>query len=370
MEPFKNLFNPITAEKIAISIKKNYSKFDTRSFLNEIESTLETLELKERVDFLARRIHSHLPVDPNISIPILVNSLKKNETDNIGLSQFSAWPFAHFISIFGLEHFDLSMNALKEITKLFTSEFAVRAFFITNQKKTLKFFKIWVDDENEHVRRLVSEGSRPLLPWGIKLQCFVDDPNITWDLLEKLKNDPSEYVRKSVANHINDHSKNHPDFVIDKLLKWHKTKNKKNELEWVIKQASRTLIKKGYQKAFLLHGVEGFKIKIIDQKIKNKKVKLGENLEVVVKVKNMSNKSTRIIIDHEMHFLKMNKNHKVKIFKGKKILLDANEIISVELKVPLKRTSTRVYYNGRQFWNIKINGIGGRKYPFSLIVEG
>ncbi|MDO9183606.1 MAG: hypothetical protein Q7U04_14425, partial [Bacteriovorax sp.] len=263
-------------------------------------------------------------------------------------------------------HFDLSLNALKEMTKVFTSEFAVRSFFLHNEKKTLKFMKECSLDLDPHVRRWASEGSRPLLPWGQKLQCFVEKPEATWSILETLKNDPSEYVRKSVANHVNDHSKNHPEYVIEKLLIWHHKKNKSNELTWVIKHSRRSLIKKGFQKAFLLHGVEDAQIKVLDEKILTKKVRLGEKLKVNVRLKNLSKKKTLVIIDHELHLLKANGLHSIKVFKGKKINIGEGEVVTLEMLIPLKAVTTRVYYFGEQRWSIKINGISGKPICFEL----
>lgn len=366
MEPFKNLFNPLIAEKIAIAIKRSYPQFDTKSFLRDIGPMLASLELKERVAFLAMRLQSHLPDDPKKSIPILVKALKQNDGDLIGIEQFALWPLTHFISLYGLDDFDLSMNALKEMTKLFTSEFAVRAFFIKDSKNTLRIFRQWLNDDNDHVRRLVSEGSRPLLPWGQKLHCFAENPELTWTLLEKLKNDPSEYVRKSVANHINDHSKQHPEYVLKKLLEWHQAEDKTSELAWVIRHASRSLIKKGYKKAFILHGVEDLKIKVIEQKILNKKIKLGESLNVMVSLENISKKSAQIILDHELHLLKANNKHSVKVFKGKKITLAPNEIVTLQMAIPIRLVTTRVYYGGEQYWSIKINGVSEKPKRFIL----
>ncbi|MDO9182726.1 MAG: hypothetical protein Q7U04_09970 [Bacteriovorax sp.] len=366
MEPFKNLFNSKSSEKIALAILRSYPKFDSKSFLKGIGPMLEPLELKERVNFLTRRLYEFLPTDPKKSIPILLKATKQNEKDTVGISQFTLWPLTHFISIYGLEDFDLSMNALKQMTKLFTSEFAVRAFFERDQALTLKFFKLWLKDENEHVRRLVSEGSRPLLPWGQKLHGFVMDPELTWVFLEKLKNDPSEYVRKSVANHINDHSKNHPEYVIEKLLTWHHSKKKTHELDWVIKHASRTLIKKGYKKAFLLHGVAASNIELLEQKILTKKIILGESLKVKITLKNHSKEPAYIILDHELHLLKSNNKHGLKVFKGKKITLEVAQVMTIEMSIPLKSVTTRVYYSGEQFWNIKINGSTQVALPFIL----
>lgn len=363
MEPFKNLINVEVLNLIGLGIKKHYAKFDQTSFLKGADKELASLELKERVAFIAKKLHDHLPTDPKISIPLLVKSLDS------GIGGFSAWPLTHFVATYGLDHFELSMNALKEMTKIFTSEFAVRPFFIKDEKRTLKFFNEMIKDKNEHVRRWASEGSRPLLPWGQKLHGFVSNPELTWGILEKLKDDPSEYVRKSVANHINDHSKNHPEEVIEKLLVWHKDKKKSPERDWVIRHASRSLIKKGFKKAFLLHGVEAASIKISEHKILTKKVKIGESLKVRVSFQNLSKKSSQFIIDHEIHLLKANNKHLIKVFKGKKMTVPAGVVVKLDLSIAIKPVTTRVYYSGIHHWNIKINGESSKHSSFELIVK-
>lgn len=368
MEPFKNLFNKEVVARIGRALKKQWPLFNYASFIKNSERELLPLELKERVAFITARLKSHLPDDPNVSIALLVATLKQVDKNDEGLEHFAVWPLTHYVALYGLEHFDLSLNALLQMTKVFTSEFAVRPFFVKDELRTLKFMKACARHENEHVRRWASEGSRPLLPWGQKLHSFVSNPNASWEILEQLKNDPSEYVRKSVANHLNDHSKNHPDFVIEKLMIWHRQKDKTAQLEWVIKHASRSLIKKGHKKAFLFHGVESAKIKMHHQKILTKKIKLGEVLKVEVTLENLSKKSAKIILDHELHLLKANGSHGIKVFKGKKISLEAGEKSKVEMTIPLKAVSTRVYYSGKQYWNIKINGESAPPLTFDLVV--
>ncbi len=368
MEPFKNWLNPKVAEQIAMAIKRNQKSFDQLTFLKNINKELENLELKERVHFLSEKLHAHLPKNQQKATVLLVGALKRNDQDQVGLSGVALWPLTHYISIYGLEYFDQSMEALKEMTKLFTSEFAVRAFFLQDQKRFLKIIKEWMKDDNEHVRRLVSEGLRPLLPWGVKLEAVARDPMITWGILDALKNDPSEYVRKSVANHINDHTKNHPEFVIEKLMQWHLSEKKTKEVDWVIRHGSRSLIKKGYLKSFVFHGVEGQLIEVGQQKILTKKVNLGESLKVRLVVENKSHKIATVILDHEIYLLKKNKSHTIKIFKGKKIKLAANQSCQLELKIPLKAVTTRVYYPGRHYWNVKINGVNQTRLPFELVM--
>lgn len=368
MEPFKNMINEKVAKQTALALVRNYPTFDQKSFLKNIASELAPLELKDRVIFLATKLNRYLPENLLKSLPLLKGALKQNEKDTIGLYGFSVWPLTEYVSRYGLPEFDLSMNVLKEMTKVFTAEFGVRNFFLHDEKKALKHFFIWSSDKNEHVRRLVSEGSRPLLPWGQKLPGFVKDPLATWELLEILKNDQSEYVRKSVANHINDHSKNHPDLVVKKLLEWRKSSDFDKDLDWVIRHASRTLIKKGHPKAFVLHGVESGKVQVISQKIVTKKVELGNSLQVEVEFKNQSLKKLKIILDHEVHLLRANQKYNIKCFKGKSLELDPGEQKKLSFNIPLKPVTTRTYYGGKHFWNIKINGISEEKLSFTLNV--
>lgn len=366
MEPFKNLINEQVALQTAKAISRNYPDFKQKRFMKGIGEALSVLELKDRVVFLANRLRDFLPVNVKESLKILEGAIKQDDKDLIGLTGFSVWPLTEYVARFGLEDFDLSMSVLKEMTKVFTAEWAVRAFFLYDEKKTVKVFKLWVNDKNEHVRRLVSEGSRPLLPWGQKLHSFVKDPLVTWDLLDQLKNDESLYVRKSVANHVNDHSKNHPDLVVKKLIEWQKLSAEDKNIDWVIRHASRTLIKKGHAKAFILHGIGSGVVKVIKQKILIKQIELGQVLQVEVEFKNMEKKKLKIILDHEIHLLKSNNSYNVKCFKGKNVELAPLEQKKLSFNIPFKPVTTRTYHSGKHFWNIKINGKSEEKLAFIL----
>lgn len=366
MEPFKNLIGPQVAEQTAKAILRADPTFPKSQFLKNIKQELGPLELKARVKVISRRLNECLKHNTKKNLKILTSAVKQDDEDTLGLSGFAAWPVTDYVASYGIEEFEASMEALKVMTKAFTAEFAIRDFFIADQKKTLAYFNEWVEDECEHVRRLVSEGSRPLLPWGQKLHRFVEDPKHTWHLLEKLKNDESLYVRKSVANHLNDHSKNHPDFIIEKLTAWSQHKKISPELEWVIKHATRTLIKKGHAKAFKLHGVDTDLVEVKAQKLLTKKIKLGESLKVEVVLVNNSKKTQKFILDHEVHLLKANNKHNVKCFKGIKLEIKAQEKKTFTLNLPLKAVTTRTYYSGKHFWNSKLNGTSYEKLAFTL----
>lgn len=367
MEPFKNVFNADAAKKIAHALKKAHPAFDQSLFLEKIQPVLEPLELKDRMLELTRRLKMSLPSDPRQSFPVLVRALKKNDKDTDGLSGFLVWPLTQFVADNGLAHFELSMSSLHAMTQVFTAEFAIRNFLIHEETKTLKKMYEWTGDSSAHVRRLASEGSRPLLPWGQKIHAFVQEPEKTWSLLEKLKNDPSVYVQKSVANHINDHSKNHGDWVVKKLKTWHEPKVPKSSVNWIVRHATRTLVKKGHSGALGLHGIKAVELKVLSQKIKKQNLRLGQFLEFELSLKNLTKKPAVVMLDHEILFLKANNKHSPKVFKGTRKTLKANESLKIEGRIPLKKVTTRKHYNGKQLWTPLINGQRLKSLPFKLI---
>lgn len=362
MEPFKNKINDDSVRLISKNIIRHYPEFNETLFCKNINSELSDLELKDRIKFLAKKLHLFLPKDFKLAAKILKKAVGTHST----LSGFNVWPLTEYISTYGEDELDLSLEVLKEMTKVFTSEFAVRVFLIKNPKRTIGIFKQWARDENEHVRRLVSEGARPLLPWGQKITEFVLFPQLTLDLLEMLKNDESMYVRKSVANHLNDHSKNHPDLVLNTLKAWRKSDPKNKNIEWIIRHASRTLVKKAHPKALELHGASSKKIDVLSLKIKNTHIKINECLEISVTIQNKSKTKSLVILDVDLHLLKANKSHNVKCFKGKKVSLNTEEKKLVLLKIPLKKVTTRTYYSGIQYVSCKINGTSTPRKSFKL----
>lgn len=359
MEPFKNLLGHKAAGKIAEALSHAHPQFSKSVFLKHIEKDLAPLELKQRMELLTHRLSLQLGRSPE-NFSYLIKALKTNSQDKLGLSGFLVWPLTHYVSLYGLEHIDESMLALKEMTKVFTAEFAVRPFFLKHEEKMIKIFHEWAMDENEHVRRLVSEGSRPFLPWGQKLPQFAKEPNLTWPLLEKLKNDSSKYVQKSVANHMNDISKNHANWLTKKLKNWPN--------DWVVKHALRTLIKQGHPSALSLIGVSRSRPKIKQIKLVTNKIKLGQKLKLELKIHNPLKKKIKVIVDIEIHFLKKNGQLSPKVFKGKIFELIAGEQKFIQLVLPLKKVTTRKYYAGQQAVQLMINGQREKKILFSLVV--
>jgi 3-methyladenine DNA glycosylase AlkC len=366
MEPFKNLLGVDAAKKIALALTRAYPHFPIDQFLTGLVKELEPLELKARMLALKSRLIPLLPSDPKRSFPLLVDSLQTDEKDNVGLEGFLVWPLTQIVAEQGLSHFELSMKTLHSMTQVFTAEFAIRPFFIHEENKTLKQFSHWCQDPDENVRRLVSEGSRPLLPWGERLPSFVKDPEKTWVLLHELRKDQSNYVQKSVANHINDHTKNHEDWVIKKLKLWKEEVNEHPKLEWIIRHGTRTLIKKGHPKAFQLLGIKKARIKILAAKIKTPNIRLGQKLKCELTLMNQEAKEVECVLDHEISFLKSNGKHNPKVFKGKKVTLEPKQKLVVECLLPIRKVTTRTYFFGKQFWTPLLNGAKGPTLTFQL----
>jgi 3-methyladenine DNA glycosylase AlkC len=349
---FKNWINEQVVKSLSSEIFLFYPKFNAKEFC-KISNELGPLELKARVLLITTQLRVYLPDDYKEALSIIVKVFKNDK-----LQGFSLWPFSEYIGQFGLNDFDDSLKAMYLMTQKFTSEFAVRPFFLKDHKKVLKYFLKWSTDKNEHVRRWTSEGSRPLLPWGMRLPLFVMDPTHTILLLEKLKYDEKIYVRKSVANHLNDIAKNHPQIVVEVLRSWENEcpEKHKDKIHWIKKHALRVLIKKGYAPAMKLMGVSKPKIKLEKFKILKNKVKVNEKLIFDFIVRSTSSEPQKLIIDYKIHFMKANGTHGSKVFKLKTFQLGPKEILAISKSHSLKPITTMKYYNGIHHLGIQING--------------
>lgn len=237
-----------------------YPAFDQDSFRRSALKGLAPLGILERGAHLARVLRGHLPQRFEDAAKLLMSSLTPplKRTDELGLAVFYYLPYVSFIAQFGLDKegndgddpFEISMKAQYEITKRFSAEFSIRPFLIHRPKETLKKLSGWVKDVDPHVRRLCSEGSRPRLPWAVSLPAFIKDPRPTLPILKALKDDPDLYVRRSVANHLGDIAKDHPDIVFDLCAKW--LNDASDERKWLIRHALRHPARKGVKRALTL----------------------------------------------------------------------------------------------------------------------
>lgn len=349
---FKNMINPAVVKKTSDLFKVAYPSFNDKDF-QKISAKLKDLELKARVLAITEGLKIELPANFLASAKIIKKVLKQKV-----LTGFELWPISEYISQFGTDHFDESLELMYQLTQQFTSEFAIRPFLLKDPDRILKKFETWLNDDNVHVRRWISEGTRPLLPWGAKIPSFVAKP-ATIHLLDALKYDEELYIRKSIANHLNDISKHHPELVVETLKTWVSAAPKihKGKIDWIKKHALRTLIKKGHPKALSIMGVpDKTEVQISQVKLNKDEFKLGETLEFEFVLKSTGTKSQKIIVDYGIGFLKSNGSISTKMFKLKTIELAPKEKLLIKKRHSLKAITTATFYSGQHELVLQVNG--------------
>ncbi len=369
MELMKNGLSDQAINRIAFALEQVVNKFNRKQFVEEAMQNIEQLELKERVGHLIEILHRHLPSDFVKSAALLVKlpAVWDHGDPDDPLRSFAAWPVTDYVGVYGLAHPEVALDTLKALTGLFSAEFAIRPFLQEHPELCQALLPSWAKHEDEHVRRLVSEGTRPRLPWGVQLKSYVKDPAPNLPLLESLKNDDSLYVRRSVANHLNDIAKDHPDLVIKICQNWYPDAN--SDLRWLIKHATRTLVKNGHPEVFPLLGYsENIKLKNPTIELRNNKITLGESLEFGVDLESDSPSSQKMVVDFAIHFVKANGSQQAKVFKLKSLTLESRQRIRVEKRHPIKAITTRKYYTGTHMLEILINGISVQTCHFELNV--
>ncbi|QDU10002.1 DNA alkylation repair enzyme [Gimesia aquarii] len=374
IEPFKNMFNKKMIAAMGIHFQRAWPDFDCAGFTKMSTKGLKNLELKERSSQITEALCTFLPRDFDKAASVILGSLADEYGGDVdvtvntesGISGWGVMPMVEYVGLQGLEHFDLSMSLFKEMTKRFTSEFGIRHFLLAEPRRTLSVLKKWAKDSNYHVRRLVSEGTRPRLPWAMQLPGFIDDPTPILALLEILKDDKEEYVRRSVANNLNDIAKDHPDLVAEIAKRWMKDAEKNREK--LVRHACRTLIKQGHKKTLKVLGYGTLRAELETLDILTPSVNFGNELKFEISLRSTSTRPQNFIIDYAIHHQKANGTTTPKIFKCKTGILKPSSTLKVSRKHPLKKITTRVYYPGTHRVEIFVNGSSFGAKDFELIM--
>ena len=344
----KDEYNKAFVEDLAAKLSTKASSFNKDSFITSIiNNGWKQKEMKERIHCIADNINCHIEFPYKKQIDIL-SEIAPNYK---GLKAFI---FPDFVEKFGLMDAETSFTAMELFTQLSTAEFAIRPFIKKYPEKTLKQLLEWSLHENYHLRRLASEGTRPRLPWASPLRNFIDNPAPNIPILENLKDDEHEYVRRSVANHLNDISKDHPGLVLQIAKKWHN--DSKNRV-WIIKHALRTLLKKGNKNALAIFGLDNSKeLYINNLSLSKKEIKIGDFIHFEFDLKNDSKQNRNIRLEYRVDFVKANGNTSGKIFQISEFSLKANSIKTFKRKQWFKELSTRKHYPGEHKITLIING--------------
>jgi 3-methyladenine DNA glycosylase AlkC len=364
-EPLKNYFNKQFVIPFSEVCKRHVTNFNQEHFINTVfDDNWENLEMKPRIKHIAASLHKQLSnnISDNLKLITAISEdirINQNKQDT-----FEYLVLSDYIEVFGIDELNPSLKAIEKVTVLATCEFAIRPFILNYPNETFEQLYIWSKHELASVRRLSSEGCRPRLPWGMGIPELKKDPSPIFQILETLKDDPSLYVRRSVANNINDISKEHPKRVLALLKEWN---HFSEERDWLVKHAARTLLKKGNPEALALFGYGDFKnFSVANFSITSNKVTVGDYLNFEFSIKNNSNAPQKVRLEYFIYFLLANGKQSKKIYKISERTLSSNEKLEYNRKQSFKIISTRTYYTGIHKISLVINGVELNTVDFNL----
>lgn len=365
--PLKSHLGPAAIRQLADLLKAVYPDFQQQYFEEKANDGLEQLELKARVNHVISILAEVLPQGFCETARILydvADSWPSVEQER-NWSSYTAWPLIDFVGIYGINYPQRAFDVLEKLTPLFTAEFAIRPFLTKHFDLTHQQLLRWTEHDNEHVRRLASEGIRPRLPWASQLPALKEDPSPIWPILDKLKTDSSLYVRRSVANNLNDISKDHPEAVLAVCRQWQQLANQNTD--WLIRHGLRTLVKSGYAEVYPLLGFsEKPDMSLVELTLSSTTVKLGERLEWNLMLQTAEPK--KLVVDYRIGFMRADGRLGWKVFKWKNIETQANNPLTLFKSQTFKPLSTRRYYPGTHQLDCLINGQVVARAAFDLSV--
>lgn len=365
-EPLKDLYSAHFFEKYCLALKKVVPSFDIKSFMKNVYSPeWESYELKQRMKHLTIVTDNILPKNFEEKTDSLKRIIETLRSLGIQDQNFVYNFLTDIIPLHGLDDLNQSIPAIEFMTVFTSFEFAGRQYFVQYPKEMMAQMLIWSKHSNPYIRRYASEGCRPRLPWGLQLKQFVIDPAPIIPILENLKDDPSEYVRKSVANNMNDISKDHPDLVIDIIKKW---KGKSKNTDWILKHASRTLLKKGHHEVLDLFGTSAKTLfEMTHFEISHDHLTLGDTLTFEYKIVNKEKASAKFRLEYIIHFVKSNGKRSKKIFKIAEPEIAIGQELAGNKKHKFIDLTTRKHYAGIHKIALVVNGLEGEGKEFELI---
>ena len=379
-EAFKNLINAATLAHAAQHLQRACDHFDGDRFLHLASDGLDSLAFKARAMQVAEALDTCLPapfeqaaeaLEAALAPPLTLD--EKGEPVGLGtalseegLSGWVLWGVGEYVARRGIDNTPRALACLHAITQRFTAEFAIRPFIDRHPEAVFPVLAQWTQDPSAHVRRLVSEGSRPRLPWGLRLQQIVVDPSPSWPLLLALQDDSSAYVRRSVANHLNDIAKDHPD----RVATWVKThlKGASPARKALLRHASRGLIKSGHGGTLQAWGLGRAFDGHASLALSARRVTVGEGIELQVQLRSGSEQPQALEVDYVVHHMRANGSTSPKVFKGWRLTLEPGASpLMLRKRHSLRPVSTRQLYPGLHRIELQINGKVSAEASFNLL---
>ncbi len=355
---FKDYFDRAAAEALAEQFAAATERFDRDVFLAEALADLDSLEMMDRVRQWSNALRTQLPARNRDMLRVVIDSLPPIMEDTEAVTDgFLQWPVGQLIADHAADDprdLDAAFEAMIELTQRFSSEFAVRPFVQRYPGDVFPRLLELTGHPSPHVRRWCSEGVRPRLPWGARLDDLVADPSPILPILEALKDDPELYVRRSVANNLNDIAKDHPALVVDVARRW--WKGASADRKKLVRHALRSLIKAGDAKALAVLGYRAPRDLEAELKVRPKKVREGYGVELSLTLVNRGKKALPVLVDYRVHYVKKSGKANPKVFKWKELRLAAGESATLEKRHPMKHVSIRRLHPGRHGVDVMVNG--------------
>lgn len=365
MSLIKDIYSPAFYNSFTDQISVVVPAFDKETFISLIFSGgFENMEWKERLNHTTKVLHEFMPSDFAQAAELImrmITQLRANGKENGGLEHMF---FPDYIAAYGLDDFEHSVKALEFVTQFISCEFAVRPFMIRYEERMTSQMLAWSKHESYHVRRFASEGSRPRLPWAMALPALKKDPSPIIPILENLKNDPSDFVRRSVANSINDIAKDHPDLVIALAARW---KGISKETDAIIKHGCRTLLKQGHPDVLKHYGLESKEVLLQDFEILTPEVRIGDSVEFTFVITNTSPAVQTVRLEYGVYYRKASGLLSRKVFKISEKSYISGTAVNVSRKQSFRLITTKVFHKGEHQLSIIVNGEEKAIKSFTLV---
>lgn len=361
---FKDYYGPALVADLSARILAVEPSFAAGAFAERLACALPHLELKARVAAIADALRDYLPDHYPEALKVIARILGPPPAEGPGMFKESwyTWPLAAFVERHGLDHPAESLDALHAITQRGTAEFAIRPFLVRHPELTLTTLRRWAGDPSFHVRRLVSEGTRTRLPWAGRLTAFIADPAPVLELLERLRADPSEYVRRSVANNLNDIAKDHPELALVTLERW--AVGASPEAERLVRHAARGLVKQGHPRALALLGAAGAAVRLVSLRVEPPAPRIGQQIALAAELLSEATASQRLVVDYVVQFAGVRGAARRKVFKLRTLDLAPGARTELRWRHSLEQRTVRRHYPGAHRVEIQVNGaiLGGADF--------
>ena len=357
-EALKDSFDRRYVENVAEAGAGAWRGFDAQDFVTAVMRDLPKLELKDRINLIADELRIRLPdafPDALEQVVRMAETISSPSlADEAAWGSGWAWPMCSIVERHGIDHPDESLAAMEELTKTFSCEFAIRPFLDQHLEQTIGKCREWLDHSHPAVRRLPSEGTRPYLPWGTRVRALLDDPGIGISLITELHHDPNETVRRSVANHLNDIARAHPDRVASIAADW---LSEPPTNAAMVRHALRGLVKKGHPGAMAALGfTTDAAVDVTRFTIEPATIHLGGSIKLVATIESSATRDQRLVVDFVIHHVSARGDMSPKVFKWTTIDLPVDATVEIEKRRLIKTASTRRYYQGVHRVELQIAG--------------